>query len=158
MGSIAVSKCAWQLPGGDELFRDVGFRVGDGERVAIVGANGVGKSTLLELITGDLIASGGTISVDGQIGVMHQLVGTADHPATTVYELLLSLVPTRLRDAAAELADAEQHLADAPMDDATELVAWGDTGGYDLEVTWNECVTRAFDESFADVRDRPLRT
>ena len=86
MGSIAVSKCAWQLPGGNELFRDVGFRVGDGERVAIVGANGVGKSTLLELITGDLIASDGTISVDGQIGVMHQLVGTAHHPATTVHE------------------------------------------------------------------------
>ena len=158
MGSIAVSKCAWQLPGGDELFRDVGFRVGDGERVAIVGANGVGKSTLLKLITGDLAASDGTISVDGQIGVMHQLVGTADHPATTVHELLLSLAPTRLRDAAAELADAEQHLADAPMDYATALAAWGDIGGYDLEVTWNACVTRAFGESFGVVRDRPLRT
>jgi len=158
VGSIAVSKCAWQLPGGDELFRDVGFRVGDGERVAIVGANGVGKSTLLELITGDLTASEGTISVDGQIGVMHQLVGTADHPATTVHELLLSLAPTRLRDAAAELADAEQHLADAPMDYATALAAWGDTGGHELEVTWNECVTRAFGDSYSKVRDRPLRT
>ncbi len=158
MGSIAVSKCAWQLPGGDKLFRDVGFRVGDGERVAIVGANGVGKSTLLKLITGDLTASDGTISVDGQIGVMHQLVGTADHPATTVHELLLSLAPTRLRDAAAELADAEQRLADAPMDYATALAAWGDTGGYELEVTWNECVTRAFGDSFSEVRDRPLRT
>ena len=158
MGSIAVSKCAWKLPGGDELFRDVGFRVGDGERVAIVGANGVGKSTLLKLITGDLAASDGTISVDGQIGVMHQLVGTADHPATTVHELLLSLAPTRLRDAADELAAAEQHLADAPMDYATALAAWGDIGGYDLEVTWNECVTRAFGESFGEVRDRPLRT
>jgi ATPase subunit of ABC transporter with duplicated ATPase domains len=47
VGSIAVSRLAWQLPGGDELFRDVGFRVGNGDRVAIVGANGVGKSTLL---------------------------------------------------------------------------------------------------------------
>lgn len=158
MGSIAVSKLAWQLPGGDELFRDVGFRVGDGERVAIVGANGVGKSTLLKLITGDLTASDGTISVDGQIGVMHQLVGTADHPAVTVHELLVSLAPTRLRDAAAKLAAAEQHLADAPMDYANALAQWGDTGGYDLEVTWNECVTRAFGESFSDVRDRPLRT
>ncbi len=158
MGSIAVSKLAWKLPGGDELFRDVGFRVGDGDRVAIVGANGVGKSTLLKLITGDLTASEGTTSVDGQIGVMHQLVGTADHPATTVHELLLSLAPTRLRDAATRLAAAEQHLAEAPMDYARALAAWGDAGGYDLEVTWNECVTRAFSESFADVRDRPLRT
>jgi ATPase subunit of ABC transporter with duplicated ATPase domains len=158
VGSIAVSKLAWQLPGGDELFRDVGFRVGDGDRVAIVGANGVGKSTLLKLITGDLTASDGTISVDGQIGVMHQLVGTADHPATTVHELLLSLAPPRLRDAANRLAAAEQRLDDAPMDYADALARWGDAGGYDLEVTWNECVTRAFGESFTDVRDRPLRT
>ena len=40
MGSIAVSKLAWQLPGGDELFRDVGFRVGDGDRAAISTALG----------------------------------------------------------------------------------------------------------------------
>jgi ATPase subunit of ABC transporter with duplicated ATPase domains len=93
VGSIAVGNLAWRLPGGDELFRDVGFKVGDGDRVAIVGANGAGKSTLLKLITGDLSPTAGTISVDGQIGVMHQLVGTADHPARTVYELLLSIAP-----------------------------------------------------------------
>jgi ATPase subunit of ABC transporter with duplicated ATPase domains len=158
VGSIAVSKLAWSLPGGDELFRDVGFRVGDGDRVAIVGANGVGKSTLLKLITGDLSATEGTISIDGQIGVMHQLVGTADHPATTVHELLLSLAPERLRRAAERLSSAEQRLADEPMVYAEALAAWGDAGGYDLEVTWNECVTRAFGEDFSQVSDRPLRT
>jgi ATPase subunit of ABC transporter with duplicated ATPase domains len=158
VGSIAISKLAWQLPGGGELFRDVSFRVGDGDRVAIVGANGAGKSTVLKLITGDLSASEGTISIDGQIGVMHQLVGTADHPASTVRELLLSLAPARLRDAAARLDAAERRLSESPMDYADALAAWGDAGGYDLEVTWNECVTRAFGESFAEVHDRPLRT
>ena len=158
MGSIAVSHLAWQLPGGDELFRDVGFRVGNGDRVALVGANGVGKSTLLKLITGDLEPSDGTISVDGQLGVMHQLVGTADHPATTVRELLVSIAPVRLRETAVRLVDAEARLADDPMDYADALAGWGDAGGYDLEVTWNECVTRAFGESLDAVADRPLRT
>ena len=158
MGSIAVSHLAWQLPGGDELFRDVGFRVGNGDRVALVGANGVGKSTLLKLITGDLEPSDGTISVDGQLGVMHQLVGTADHPATTVRELLVSIAPVRLRETAVRLVDAEARLADDPMDYADALARWGDAGGYDLEVTWNECVTRAFGESLDAVADRPLRT
>ena len=158
MGSSAVSHLAWQLPGGEELFRDVGFRVGDGERVAIVGANGAGKSTLLKLITGDLTASEGTISVDGQIGVMHQLVGTADHAATTVHELLVSIAPQRLQVAAGRLAAAEPLLATEPMEYAEALAAWGDAGGYDLEVTWNECVTRAFGESLDAVRGRPLRT
>ena len=125
MGSIAVSHLAWQLPGGDELFRDVGFRVGNGDRVALVGANGVGKSTLLKLITGDLEPSEGTISVDGQLGVMHQLVGTADHPATTVRELLVSIAPVRLRETAVRLVDAEARLTDDPMDYADALARMG---------------------------------
>jgi len=153
-----VSHLAWQLPGGDELFRDVGFRVGNGDRVAVVGANGVGKSTLLKLITGDLRPSAGTISVDGQLGVMHQLVGTADHPARTARELLVSVAPMRLREAAARMHDAEARLADDPMEYADALAAWGDAGGYDLEVAWSECVSRALGESLDDVADRPLRT
>ncbi len=158
VGSIAINHLAWQLPGGDELFRDVGFRVGNGDRVALVGANGVGKSTLLKLITRDLEPSEGTITIDGRCGVMHQLVGTSDHPATTVRELLVSLAPSRLRDAAVRLDDAQARLTDDPMEYADALAAWGDAGGYDLEVTWNECVTRAFAESLADVADRQLRT
>jgi ATPase subunit of ABC transporter with duplicated ATPase domains len=158
VGAIAVSRLAWRRPGGDELFRDVGFRVGDGDRAAIVGANGVGKSTLLKLITGDLTAHEGTIAVDGRVGVMHQLVGTSDHPATTVRELLLSIAPERLRRAAVALEIAERRLDDDPMAYADALAAWGDAGGYDLEVAWNENVSRAFGESFREVQHRPLRT
>jgi ATPase subunit of ABC transporter with duplicated ATPase domains len=158
VGSIAVSRLAWRLPGGDELFRDVSFRVPNGDRVAVIGANGVGKSTLLKLITGDLRPSDGTISVDGQLGVMHQLVGTADHPARTVRELLVSIAPARLRDTAERVRAAEGRLGDDPMEYAEALAEWGDAGGYDLEVTWNECVTRALGESFDDVAERALRT
>ena len=53
MGSIQVSHVGWRRPGGAELLRDVSFTVGNGERVALVGANGVGKTTLLRLIAGD---------------------------------------------------------------------------------------------------------
>jgi ATPase subunit of ABC transporter with duplicated ATPase domains len=89
---------------------------------------------------------------------MHQLVGTADHPATNVRELLVSIAPRRLRDAAERMEAAEQRLADDPMAYADALAAWGDAGGYDLEVTWDECVTRAVGESFDSVAARPLRT
>ena len=37
------------------LFKNVSFRLLAGERVGIVGANGVGKSTLMNILTGKLL-------------------------------------------------------------------------------------------------------
>ena len=41
---------------------------------------------------------------------------------------------------------------------ANAIAGWSDVGGYDAEVLWDECTTRAFGESFDDVANRPLRT
>ncbi|WP_352397155.1 ribosomal protection-like ABC-F family protein [[Clostridium] aminophilum] len=46
---------------GDILFRDVNFEIHRGERVAIIGNNGTGKSTLLKLIIGQLLPDSGEI-------------------------------------------------------------------------------------------------
>jgi ATPase subunit of ABC transporter with duplicated ATPase domains len=158
VGAIAVSRLGWRLPTGEVLFSDVSFRVGNGERVVLVGANGVGKTTLLRLVTGELTTSDGTISIDGEIGVMHQLVGTADHPALTVRELLLSVAPTRLRQLASALDRAERSIDDAPLAYAEALTSWGDAGGYELEVGWDECCTRALGEPLRSIEHRALRT
>jgi lipoprotein-releasing system ATP-binding protein len=48
------------------VLRDLELQVPRGEMVAIVGASGVGKSTLLHLIGGLDRAEGGTIEVDGE--------------------------------------------------------------------------------------------
>ena len=140
MGSIQVSHVGWRRPGGAELLRDVNFNVGNGDRVALVGANGVGKSTLLRLISGEASATSGTITVDGRLGVMRQLVGDTDQ---TVRDLMVSLAPQRLQDAAARLARAESAAADDPMRYATALAEWGDAGGYEAEVFWDACCTKA---------------
>lgn len=36
------------------LFKDVSFRLVEGEHVGLVGANGVGKSTLMNILTGEI--------------------------------------------------------------------------------------------------------
>ncbi len=148
MGAVQVSKVAWRRPGGATLLTDVSFQVGDGERVALVGANGVGKTTLLRLIAGELAPTGGTISIDGRLGVMRQLVGmSGEH--TTVRDLLVSLSPARLQAADERLAKAEVVAGDDPMRYANALAAWGDAGGYEIEVRWDECCTRAVGLPFA---------
>ena len=50
MGFVEVSHLAYKREGARELLHDVSFRVGEGERVALVGDNGTGKSTILRLI------------------------------------------------------------------------------------------------------------
>ncbi len=155
-----MSHVSWHRPGGAELLRDVSFTVGNGDRVALVGANGVGKSTLMRLIAGDLAASGGgTISVDGRLGVMRQLVGQGDAGhERTVRDLFVSLAPARVQTAAARLAAAEAAAATDPMRYAHALAEWGDAGGYAAEVFWDACTTKAVGESFPEVAERPLRT
>lgn len=46
----------------DNLYQDLNFGVDLDSRIALVGPNGVGKSTLLKLMTGDLLQTGGRIS------------------------------------------------------------------------------------------------
>ena len=40
--------------GGDVILQDINFEVRDNEKIAIVGRNGCGKTTLLKLIAGDI--------------------------------------------------------------------------------------------------------
>jgi len=47
------------------IFKDLSFAVESGEVVALLGANGVGKTTLLNVIAGLLRADAGAITVDG---------------------------------------------------------------------------------------------
>jgi len=52
--------------GGRTLFRDFNFTFENGQRIGVAGRNGLGKSTLLKIIIGDMQPSEGTVKV-GQL-------------------------------------------------------------------------------------------
>jgi urea transport system ATP-binding protein len=52
--------------GESHVVRDISFDVGDGETVAIMGRNGMGKSTLLKSLIGLLRARSGSVSLNGR--------------------------------------------------------------------------------------------
>ena len=74
---------------------EVSLRVGEGAKVALVGPNGTGKTTLLRLIAGDLVALAGSLGRSGGLGVMRQFIGTMGRDTReppTVRDLLVSVV------------------------------------------------------------------
>lgn len=52
--------------GQNKVLRDVNFSIHSGEVHALMGENGAGKSTMMNILTGLLSADGGEILVDGQ--------------------------------------------------------------------------------------------
>lgn len=52
--------------GGREVTRDISFSLPEGSCTALIGANGIGKTTLLRLASGGLSPSAGEIFLDGQ--------------------------------------------------------------------------------------------
>ncbi|MBL8543389.1 MAG: ABC-F family ATP-binding cassette domain-containing protein [Hyphomonadaceae bacterium] len=75
MPSITLSKLSWATPDGRVLFSGLDLSFG-AERAGLVGRNGVGKSTLLKLIAGELAPQSGKIAVRGTLGVLRQSVQT----------------------------------------------------------------------------------
>ncbi|MBA2609153.1 MAG: ATP-binding cassette domain-containing protein, partial [Actinobacteria bacterium] len=133
MGAINVDKLAYQVPGGRTLFKDVSFGVGNGSVTALVGDNGVGKTTLLRLLAGDDKPLEGTIRIDGELGVMRQLVGMRGQD-DTARDLLVSLAAPLQRRAAEELHHVEELLTHDPSEAnglrmAKAVTTWGDVHG-----------------------------
>jgi ATPase subunit of ABC transporter with duplicated ATPase domains len=158
---VAVSNLAYAHPGGDLLFSEVSFRIAPGQHVGLVGTNGVGKSTLLKILVGELAPDEGESAVGGLAGYMPQDVGVRDGELT-VRALLLSLAPRALRQAGESMLVLEAQLEgddpSAGIKLGEAIADWSTLGGYELEGQWDAACRRIIGVSFAEVADRPART
>jgi ATPase subunit of ABC transporter with duplicated ATPase domains len=82
--SIVLSDLAWSTPEGRPLLSHLDLTFG-AERTGLVGRNGIGKTTLLKLVSGTLQPHAGTMSVSGTLGILSQSV--QDSPGETVADL-----------------------------------------------------------------------
>jgi ATPase subunit of ABC transporter with duplicated ATPase domains len=156
VSSIVVSELEYAPPGRDSLFFDVSFTVGPGERAVLVGVNGIGKSTILRILSGELQADEGEFALGGTVLTMAQDAGMAA-PDATLREMLIEVAPPELRTAGRELLVAERDVtgsADAGMAYAEALTTWGDLGGYELEAQWASAVQRVVKSPVDDVSTR----
>jgi ATPase subunit of ABC transporter with duplicated ATPase domains len=162
VGYVDVAHVSVLLPDGRMLLDDVSFRVGEGTKAALVGANGTGKTTLMRVVAGDLTPTSGGVASSGGLGVMRQFIGSV-RDSTTVREFLLGLAPKPLRDAGEELEAAEWALAETEDEPtqlryAAALAAWGDAGGYDAEVRWDTVTVAALGVPYEKAQHRTVGT
>ncbi|WP_372792163.1 ABC-F family ATP-binding cassette domain-containing protein, partial [Paraconexibacter sp.] len=153
---------AYAHPGGDLLFSGVSFKLAPGRHAGLVGANGVGKTTLLRVIAGAVEADDGEVALGGRLAMMPQDVGVGDDERT-VRELLLSVAPAGLREAGVRMAQAEWGTTDPEPEAAAKagiafaeaIDDWGRGGGYELEAQWDAACRRVVGQGMAEVGERP---
>jgi len=88
--------------GGRVLFKNVSFRLLAGERVGLVGANGVGKSTLMNILTGQVLKDSGKVEWTPRIHYGYLDQHSKLTPGKTVRDVL--------RDAFLPLYEQEQEM------------------------------------------------
>ena len=65
---LTVEELSKSFPG-QELFTDISFDIKRGERVALIGSNGTGKTTLLKILNGLLTADHGTYTLGTKVQI-----------------------------------------------------------------------------------------
>ncbi|GIP64457.1 multidrug ABC transporter ATP-binding protein [Virgibacillus pantothenticus] len=87
---LKINDLSFRYPGEtDYLFQHVHLQINRGERIALVGPNGIGKTTLLKMVTGQLKSTQGTIQLgtNVQIGYYDQEQANLHSSKTVLMEL-----------------------------------------------------------------------
>lgn len=83
---LTIQNLSYTHPNREILFNHINLSVNSSDKAALLGNNGVGKSTLLKIISGELHASGGRLHLEPPAYYIPQLAGQYNH--LTVAEAL----------------------------------------------------------------------
>ena len=123
---------------GENLLEDLSFEIQEGERVAILGRNGCGKTTLFNILTGQMDYDGGEVYVNPnkRLGLISQIPRFPQ--GYTVEDVLRSAYDSLLRiRRKMELLECEmaQNATKEQLLEYDRLgAAWESGGGYDMDV------------------------
>ena len=123
---------------GENLLEDLSFEIQEGERVAILGRNGCGKTTLFNILTGQMDYDGGEVYVNPnkRLGLISQIPRFPQ--GYTVEDVLRSAYDSLLRiRRKMELLECEmaQNATKEQLQEYDRLgAAWESGGGYDMDV------------------------
>jgi macrolide transport system ATP-binding/permease protein len=126
--------------GAQTILKDVSLVLGDRQRVGLVGSNGVGKSTLLKIVMGEIEADSGTVTFAPGVRVGYLAQVIANHEGKTIADLV-DESQRHLHDCETRMHDLEAQMSHAAGDDLTPILQdYGDLseqfermGGYDVE-------------------------
>ncbi len=146
---------------GVPVVEDVTFELGEGERVGFLGGNGEGKTTVLRLLTGELVPDGGTVSKKSKLrlGYLEQSGGFSD--MGTVYSAMEAVFEedkqllSRLEEVQKEMGEegADLRVLAARAENLNRQIAARDSYHYRVKI---ETVLNGM--GFADFYDHPVPT
>lgn len=73
MKSISLLNISFAYSGLDDLFTDLSYSFSADKKIAIIGDNGVGKTTLLKIISGDLLPDSGRVVRNATCRLLNQM-------------------------------------------------------------------------------------
>ena len=101
------------------LFENISFEISEGEKIGFIGENGIGKTTLIKIMTGEIGCDDGTITKNNNLKIGYLSQQAPADRNTTVFGEVLS--------AYSKLIELEQKIEDVTLDinlgsgDATQL-------------------------------------
>jgi ABC transport system ATP-binding/permease protein len=123
------------------LFKDISLGISQGEKFGFVGNNGVGKSTLLKILTGEIAPDSGKVSVrEGvRMGYLTQTPSVSDE--TTVKDLLFS-ESNEVAKVVKEYEDCIHHPDTSPERMQAVLEKMEDLKAWDYEAKVHEVIEK----------------